>query len=212
MFLNFFTRRQNYLILIFTLVYMTAFTAYALWNANNEFLYYTIMIVLMIYLVLTVDKRLRLAPFIILNLSLLGFFHLLGGNYYVGNTRLYDYWIVPNHFRYDNFVHTYGSFIATLTLYSMIANFVDEKLKKNHVVFSLILILMAAGIGTFVELFELSAVVFLGAGDQVGGYFNNAFDLFFNLIGAILASIVIYFYRERVKFLNKIDEKIKKNS
>ncbi len=39
------------------------------------------------------------------------------------------------------------------------------------------------GLGAVAEIAELFAVLFFAAGEQVGGYLNNAFDLVFNLLG-----------------------------
>ena len=135
----------------------------------------------------------------------MGFFHLLGGNLWFQDLRLYDFYIIPGIFRYDNFVHTYGSFIATLALYSLLSNYIDQKIKQKFFIFSFILMFIAMGIGTIVELFELYAVIFFNAARQVGDYYNNAFDLFFNTLGAIFGTIFIYFYRQPPKFIRRIN-------
>ncbi len=112
--INYFVKNKNYLILVFNLVYLAVFTINALIHANLEFLYYTILMVALIYLIVMVNKQLHLAFFILVNLSILGFLHLLGGNFYLGATRLYDHYLVMGAIRYDNIVHTYGTFIITL--------------------------------------------------------------------------------------------------
>jgi hypothetical protein len=62
------------------------------------------------------------------------------------------------------------------------------------------------GTGAFVEIIEFSAVVFLGAAEQVGDYFNNAIDLLFNLTGSGIACFFIMHYHRKanksVYFLN----------
>ncbi len=210
--INYFVKNKNYLILVFNLVYLAVFTINALIHANLEFLYYTILMVALIYLIVMVNKQLHLAFFILVNLSILGFLHLLGGNFYLGATRLYDHYLVMGAIRYDNIVHTYGTFIITLILYSLLGDFIDERIRQRYLLFSLILVLMAIGVGTLNELAEFLAVVFLGAGEQVGGYFNNSLDLLFNTFGSILACIIIYFYRERPRILQKINAKIRKDN
>ncbi|OGY47818.1 MAG: hypothetical protein A2663_02935 [Candidatus Buchananbacteria bacterium RIFCSPHIGHO2_01_FULL_46_12] len=211
--LNYFIDRKNYLILFFTLAYIAAFSARGLALSNYEFLYYTALMIAMIFLGVKVARRLHLAFFILVNLSVWGFLHLLGGNFYLsGGVRLYDFYLIPNFFRYDNFIHLYASFIITLALYSLLDNFTHEQIRRRYWLFSFILILMAAGLGTFVELAELLAVIALGATGQVGDYFNNAFDLFFNLFGAVLATIIVYYYQERPKFLKKLNAAADKNN
>ena len=209
--LDFLVKKKNYLILFFTVAYLAAFTVNAFFGANFEFLYYTVLMVGLISLIIVLNKRLHLAFFILVNLSLLGFLHLLGGNFYLYGIRLYDFYVIPYILRYDNVIHTYATFIATLTLYSLIGNYIDERLRSRYFLFAFGLVLMALGMGAINELLELFAVLVFGVTEKVGDYFNNAFDLFFNTVGAIAATIVIYFYLERPRFIQKINEQIRKN-
>lgn len=209
--LNYFLKNKNYLILFFTVSYLVSFTVIAIIWGNFEFLYYTALMAFLIYLIIVLDKQLHLAFFILVNLSILGFLHLLGGNLYLSGIRLYDFYFIAGVIRYDNITHTYGTFIATIALYSLLSDFIAPQLKKRYLVFALVLILMAIGMGTVVELVELFAVVVFGVAEKVGGYFNNALDLMFNTIGAILATVVIYFYQKRPKFIQKINDQINKN-
>jgi uncharacterized membrane protein YjdF len=209
MLLKFLNEKKNYLVLALTLVYLAAFTVIALVQVNYEFLYYTFLLVSLIFLVLVVNRSLDLAFFIIFNLSLIGFLHLLGGNYYVEDVRLYDFWIINGWFKYDNFVHLYATFIGTLALYTLLDRLVGPQVRKNDFLFLGILILMAMGMGTMVELSELGAVLYFDASEQVGDYLNNAFDLFFNTIGALLAVVVLYFYRRQPMFIKRLNERQK---
>ena len=199
--------KKNYIIFAFTVVYLFAFTVNAVIFSNFEFLYYTVLMVGLIYAVMYINKFLHLGFFILFNLSILGFLHLLGGNLYLGTIRLYDFYFVSGVIRYDNIIHTFATFIATIALYSLLVNFIDERVKSRYPFFAIILVLMAIGLGTINELVELAAVLFFDAAEKVGGYFNNALDLLFNTIGATLATVVIYFYIDRPKFIKKIDGK-----
>ncbi len=208
----FILEKENYLILTFTVVYVAAFTFNGLLQQNLEFLYYTFLLGILIYTVLYIHHQLHLASFILMNLSILGFLHLLGGNLYLGESRLYDWYFIEGIFRYDNFVHAYSTFIGTITMYSLLINFVTDPLKKRYPVFAVLLVLMAIGMGTIVELVEFLAVIIFGVEEEVGGYFNNALDLFFNTLGATLATIIIFFYQYRPKFVQRIDGKIGKTN
>src|SRR3989344_6681075 len=130
--INFFIQRKNYLILTFTIGYVVTFGLNAFLQANFEFLYYILLMVGLIYLAVFLNRRLHLAFFIIVNLSLLGFLHLLGGIAYLGSTRLYDLYFFTGVIRYDNLIHAYGTFIATLTLYGVLVNFIDERIRRNY--------------------------------------------------------------------------------
>jgi len=209
--LDYLVKKKNHLILIFTIVYLVAFTANAFFWGNFEFLYYISLMVVLIFLIIIFNKQLHLAFFILFNLSILGFLHLLGGNFYFWDLRLYDLYFIEGFIRYDNVIHTYATFIGTIALYSLLSNFIDERIRQRYIIFSIILILMAIGMGTIVELVEFLAVVFFNAQERVGGYFNNALDLFFNTVGAIAATIIIYFYLERPRFIQKINGQARKN-
>lgn len=202
---GYFTSHKNDLILLFTVVYTLTFTVNAFGDHNFEFLYYTFLMVALLCIVVMLNQQIHLGFFILFNLSLLGFMHLLGGNFFLADgSRLYDMHFLGGLMKYDNIVHTFGTFTATLTLYSLVADFIDDRIRERYLLFSLLLVLMAIGIGTINELVEFLAVIFLGAAEQVGDYFNNSLDLFFNTLGSIIACIVIYVYRERPRFYQRL--------
>lgn len=209
--LNYLVHNKNKLILGFTVAYLFAFTLNGLMNGNLEFLYYTIIMSVLIYFIIVVEARLHLAFFILVNLSILGFLHLLGGNFYVNNVRLYDYYFIPD-IRYDNIIHTYGTFIATVALYSLTAHMIYARVRQQYYVYAIMLILMAIGIGTLNELVEFAAVVFFDAQEQVGGYFNNSLDLMFNTLGAIIGTLVIYIYKNPPRFIKQISDQSEENN
>ena len=204
MILDYFTKNRNYLILIFTVGYFITFLVNAFIQGNLEFIYYIFLLSGLIFVIVILNRVLHLAFFIIFNLSLMGFFHLLGGNLYLGATRLYDYYFIAGFLKYDNFVHVYGTFIATIILYNLISPIVADHIRKNYLLLAIGLVLMAIGIGALNELVEFLAVLFFNAAEQVGGYFNNSLDLLFNTLGAIIGSVVIYFYIERPKYFQQL--------
>ena len=59
-----------------------------------------------------------------------------------------------------------------------------------------LIVLGGMGIGALNEIIEFAAVVIFGQ-TGVGGYWNTALDLVFNLLGAIAATIFIHFYYRR---------------
>ncbi len=186
------------LIFWFTMCYLIIFTILAIINKNYEFLFYTLIISALIFVIVLYHKKIHLTKNIILGLTIFGALHIFGGNIYILGTRLYELWLIsPNILRYDNMVHTLGSFVATYVVYSFVHPHLDKKIKHNVILLSLILILITMGIGTFNEIIELTAVVFLGATKQVGDYLNNALDLLFNLFGSIIACFFIIRYHKK---------------
>ena len=99
-----------------------------------------------------------------------------------------------------------------IALYSLLYNAIDLEVKKRYWIFALLLVLMAIGMGTIVELVEFFAVLIFGVIKQVGDYYNNTLDLLFNTLGATLGTIVIYFYHHRPLFIKKINGQLKKDN
>jgi len=185
------------LILIFTGAYIIFFTLAAFARKNYEFLYYAIIMSSLIVLIVLYYKKLHLTSTILVSLSVLGLMNLAGGNVYIYGTRLYDFWIIQGILKYDNIVHVLSIFVATFIAYSIVNPHLNLKIKYQPALFSLLLILIGLGIGTVNEIVEFGAVVFLGAQEAVGDYFNNALDLVFNLLGSIIAVFFIYKYHKK---------------
>jgi uncharacterized membrane protein YjdF len=187
---------------IFTALYLIIFTIITVLTKNHEFLYYIIIIGIFIGIIIYHHKSFHLTLYIIIGLSVIGFMHIAGGVFYPYGTRLYDTYLIKNFLvlRYDNLIHTFGIFIATFVSYNMLKPHLSTRIKNNKFLLALILILMALGIGAIIEVLEFGAVIFLGAAEQVGDYFNNAWDLVFNLTGSIIACFfILYYHGEKLR-------------
>ena len=186
------------LMLWFTIFYLAIFTVLAIINKNYEFLYYTFILSVLIFIIVLYYKKIHLTKYILAGLTILGMMHIFGGNIHILGVRLYDIWLIqPNVLKYDQIVHAFGIYVATFVIYSFLHPHLDKKINHNPVLLSIILISIAMGIGTFNEILELIAAVFLGTAKQVGDYLNNLLDLVFNLIGSIIASIFVIKYHKR---------------
>ena len=62
----------------------------------------------------------------------------------------------------------------------------EKKTKMDRFVIELMAFLGGMGVSAINEIIEFSTVVFFGS-TGVGGYYNNAIDLVFNFIGALIA-------------------------
>ncbi|MFH1849733.1 MAG: DUF2238 domain-containing protein [archaeon] len=182
-------------ILVFTVAYFAFFTALAFVRGNFEFLYYiTILLALLVFIVFY-QKKLHLSIHILAGLSLVGCLHFAGGNLYFGGQRLYEIYFLP-FLRFDNIVHFFGTITATFVCYNMLRSHLDN-IRYDKYILCLILVIMAMGLGALNEVLEFGAVVFLGAAQQVGDYFNNALDLLFNLTGSVIACFFIHPYHKK---------------
>lgn len=191
------------LILVFTWIYLIFFILLAVVRKNYEFVFYIAVICLLTITTILHHKELHLKPTIVGGLSVIGLMHLAGGNLHFNGIRLYDIYLFQSFIRYDQIVHTLGFFVATFVSYSLIRPYLDTRMKHHPLVLSIILILTASGFGAINEVLEFAAVIFLGAAQAVGDYYNNAWDLVFNMLGAIAACIFIHPYHKRTRSIKR---------
>jgi hypothetical protein len=182
---------QRRAMLYFTVAYLIAFTIVAVAHENYEFLYYTAIMSVLIFIVVLYHKHLSMTTSIMFGLTLAGALHIFGGNIHVHGIRLYDYWFIAGWFRYDNLVHLISSFTAALIAFNLLDPHLSHSIKQNRILIGVIIVLIACGMGAINEIFELAAVLYFHASAQVGGYLNNAFDLVWNLIGSTAAAFFI---------------------
>jgi hypothetical protein len=182
------------IILYFTLAYLSFFTILAVFKGNYEFLYYAFVMAILITIAVLYYRKIHLHKSILIGATVLGVMHMLGGNVYIFGTRLYDLYLIPNIFRYDNLVHAFGVFLVTFIIYSLVYPHLDKTMKHNLCLLAFIIISTSTGIGAYNEIIELIAVLFLNASQAVGDYYNNSFDLVFNLFGSVIACFFLLKY------------------
>ena len=199
-------KTQLRIILFFVIGYLIIFSVLSLFDKNYEFLYYTGIMSIIIFIAVLYHKKLHLPVPVLAGFAVFGIMHVSGGNIWIGTTKLYDFWIIPSVLKYDNLAHLVAIFFVTLAAYSLLYPHFDKKIKQNKFLLFLLLILVSLGVGAFHEILELIAVALFHVEERVGGYINNALDLVFNLIGAVLACffLLIYYRREEKKFLGII--------
>tara|TARA_Y100000310_G_C20586970_1_gene765934 strand:+ start:955 stop:1341 length:387 start_codon:yes stop_codon:yes gene_type:complete len=118
-----------------------------------------------------------------------------GGGIFIKGQKLYATMIYPvvgepyNIFKFDQFVHVVGFFVATLVIYHLL----KPKLIKNHkwAALSIVVVMAGFGLGALNEVIEFAATVIVPE-TGVGGYENTALDLVADLVGAIAAMFYIY--------------------
>jgi uncharacterized membrane protein YjdF len=187
-------KKKRAIIFILTITYMIGFIFLGIINQNKEFLFYTLIILTLISILILNDKKLRLPSNLLAGLSFFGFIHVLGGIVYIQEVRLYDLWLLNGFIRYDNLVHFVGSFFSAYGIHYLISPYLTKEAKENKFIEGMIIVLATLGIGAIHEIIELITVIYLQKGPEIGGYFNNALDLVYNMIGSIIA--VLWFNRK----------------
>src|SRR3989344_2530643 len=172
-----------------TYLFIFAVIVYNLSLGNFEFLGYGLVIGLLYFMLIKADKYYTFPTYSIWLFSIWVFTHFLGGNLYVGGTRLYDLILIniledPFYIlKYDQLIHAYTYFVIGILVYHMMSKHFQKGHKKSLIFFA---ILTSCGIGLLNEILEFSMVIFADAAEAVGDYYNTALDLVFNLIGAII--------------------------
>lgn len=178
----------------FNLGILICFTAYFLVKLNFEFLIYAVSISVFIYILEKTDRIFKYTQLAKAGFTAWLFLHLLGGTLYLKGFRLYDTILINlagepyNILKYDQAIHVFCYFVMTMFLHSIVMHISEKNAGKITIGF--ITTLAALGLSAVNEIIEFSAVVFFNS-DGVGGYYNNALDLVFNLIGILIAIAVL---------------------
>lgn len=188
---------QTRLVFLAMFLYLFCFTLISYFSGNNEFFFYAVVFFSFFTFIVSYYHKLRMTNWLLSLIAIHWLLHFLGGFLYFGGTRLYDLWLIGHFLKYDNVVHMFGVFLGTFIVYNLLRPHfkLSNKIALFH--FSVLLVLVVMGIGALAEIGELIAVLFFHAAQTVGGYFNNAFDLVWNLTGGTLACLVISHYEAR---------------
>lgn len=187
--------KTQWLILGCNLAYMVPFGAYYVWIGQGEFLWYVAVLAFFFGLILVTINRSHFPDSILWGLSLWGLGHMAGGGLRVGEGVLYALPIVRIAevgdtfiLKYDQVIHAFGFCIATLVVWHLLKPYLNERTR-----FSVVLPIVwvaGMGLGALNEVVEF-LVVLTVPDNGVGGYFNTALDLVFNMVGALLAVVWI---------------------
>lgn len=146
-------------------------------------------------------KKYNFTTLTLIGLSLWGFGHMLGGSLLFGEPRIYARILYPifttgntTLFRYDHLLHFYFYLVITNVIYQITTNYIKPNTK--WIITASLIFFTSMGIGAFNELIEFMPVLFLSE-TGVGGYFNVAWDIVFNTLGALVAIIYISIKRKR---------------
>ncbi|MGL4294146.1 MAG: DUF2238 domain-containing protein [Aestuariivirga sp.] len=186
--------RGEWVIAIFTAVYVAAFLAYFIMIADQEFIGYLATMVILVGLVTWSHQLMRFPLTLLWALALWGLAHMAGGSLQVSGKVLYNLVLLPiagdgelRILKYDQLVHFYGFAVTAWMLWFILQKRAPQ-LRRTLAVYAFPA-LASMGLGAVNEIVEFSAVM-LVPHTNVGGYYNTALDLVFNALGAIFAMLV----------------------
>jgi len=208
-------KKGEWILLIFNLAYIIGFTIFYIIIKNFEFLLYIGTMVILFVLIVVVQRKVKFSYLILWLLTIWGVLHMIGGGVVINDEVVYKL-VLFNAWgetisdtesftilKYDQFVHAYLYFVMVFVIWHLIKGHLKEN--PNFRIIYPILVLTSIGIGALNEIIEFTAVlIFPETG--VGGYYNTAWDIVFNAVGAILGVITLHFVRKR-KINNITNEK-----
>ena len=183
-------------IVFFTASYMVVCSAMALRQGNLEFLAYAGSMVVFIAIVLALHAHARFNNATLWMLSVWGASHMLGGTVPIpaayaeaegSRTVLYGLRLLPWLPRYDQIVHFYGFFAATIAAWEALKRALHA---RPGLGLSVAAALIGMGLGAVNETLEFF-VTLVVEDHGVGGYENTGWDLVANGAGAIAAGLLL---------------------
>ena len=190
-------KKGQWPILITNICAILLFTFFFISRQNYEFLIYVGVIIFFLILIVSTNHIINYPSIVLWGLTIWAILHMSGGSLYVGERRLYELILIrlvgePYYiFKYDQFVHIIGFGVATLAMFYLL----KPLLKGDHnkwISLSIIVVMAGLGVGALNEIIEFMATVVMPQ-TGVGGYINTSLDLVADLIGAMVAMVVIVF-------------------
>jgi len=176
----------------FVLVFMSLTSIAAFNQGNTEFLMYSGTLLVIIYILVQLHRMVCFTRTALWLLTIWGFLHMIGGTVPVspafvpgeGSAVLYSFRLRPDLPRYDQIIHAFGFFGATVACWEIVRVVLKA---KQGMALSIIAVLMGLGLGALNEVVEFIASQLTET--NVGGYVNTGWDLVSNTIGAVCAGI-----------------------
>ena len=196
--------RKIWTLVLFNALYLIAAAIGVVVTGNGEFVFYLIVMLVLLAIVVGVHLRVNFSQTVLWGLSIWGLLHMAGGLLPVpeswpinGETRvLYSLWLIPDYFKFDQFVHVFGFGVTTLVcwegLQAIVRPYLLPGMTVKPTLGMIVLCAVAAlGFGALNEVVEFAATLLVPE-TNVGGYVNTGWDLVSNTVGASLVGIWLY--------------------
>ncbi len=188
-------------VVLFNAAYMLAAVICAIVQANREFIFYIVVMLILIGVMGTVHRRVKLTSPLLWAFSVWGLAHMAGGlcplpsgwPYNGDQAVLYSWWIIPQWLKYDQIVHAYGFGVTTWLCWHFLRNALRQPDGSTvRPTFGILMLCAASGMGfgALNEVIEFIAVLTI-PNTNVGGYENTGWDLVSNLVGSAITAMII---------------------
>lgn len=180
--------------MIFNLLAIAIFATFFIAKANYEFIIYVGVIIFFMLVFIATNHKIYYPNALLWGLTTRAVMHMAGGAIAVKQGRLYDIILIPisdkySILRYDQVVHIIGFGVATILMFYLLKPLLRKDIRSRWAM-PIVVIFAGLGVGALNEIIEfITGEIVAEAG--VGGYINTSLDLVADLIGAILAVVVI---------------------
>ncbi len=191
---------------IFVYLFLIIFSIYFALVPNYEFIVYIIIAGIAFYILIYLDRIYKFPTYSLWLIAIWVALHMFGGGLIISGKRLYATMLIPfigspyDILKYDQFVHAYCYVAISILIYYILKKHLKPNEKNTLIVFT---ILAAIGIGALNEVAEFSMVIYAGAADAVGGYYNTTLDIVFNVLGAIIGTWYVHIKEKALIPTNK---------
>jgi uncharacterized membrane protein YjdF len=179
--------RAHPVLAAFSLAYLAGFLVAGLAIGSDVAVPYVVLIVTMALLVCRLELRYGLGTVTLWGLALWGAGHMAGGVIPLdGERTLYNAVLPVEILHFDRMVHAFGFGFATLACGIVLSRLLPgDALNRPAAVLA---VLAGLGVGAANEIVEFFATLIL-PDTNVGGYVNTGWDLVFDLLGGIVATV-----------------------
>lgn len=192
-------KKNEWALLIFNLLYIIGFALYYFFLQNYEFALYTGVLVILLVLVASFQRRINFPLPVLWMVSIWGLLHMLGGGLKLPSGVVLYRWIPIEIYnahdalgefvilKFDQILHFYIYFVMSFVLAHLLRFITRTDIKPLY--FYFFVAIGSMGLSVVNELIEFAAVV-VSPNTGVGGYVNTLLDLLFNTLGAISGAII----------------------
>jgi hypothetical protein len=187
-------------VILFSSAYLLGALAWVLAQGNYEFLAYIVIVLILAAAVVAVNASVQLPIALLWCLSFWGLLHMAGGLVPVpeawpvgGDTHvLYNLWLIDGGLKYDQAVHAFGFGITTWLCWECLKSMLAARGLPVIPTFGKLVLCAAAGMGfgALNEVIEF-VITLIVPENNVGGYVNTGLDLVSNMVGAVVAAVLI---------------------
>lgn len=159
-------------------------------TGGYEFLFYIVVVAAIMALVVFIHRRIVLSLATLWALLLWALLHMAGGMLPLPKPTgvLYNLWLVPGVLKFDQLVHAFGFGVTAWTCWQVLRSHCPPPHTSPTLLAASAL--SAMGLGALNEEIEFAATKLVER-TNVGDYDNNAWDLVFNMLGALVAVLLI---------------------